>query len=140
VILLDTNVVSEAMKSQPDAAVHTWLNAQASETLLLSCITLAEIEFGIEAVPAGRRKKALRTALEGMLALFAGRVLPFDEAAAHRYGSLAAAAKAAGRGISLADGYIAAIAASRRLAVASRDVSPFRAVGLTVIDPWRASM
>ena len=136
-ILLDTNVVSEAMKSQPDMAVLAWLNAQASETLLLSSITVAEIEFGIEALPAGRRKKALKIALDELVTLFDARVLPFDVAAAHHYARLAAAARAAGHGISLADGFIAAIAASRDLTVASRDVSPFRAAGLVVIDPWK---
>lgn len=136
-ILLDTNVVSEAMKAEPDEAVLEWLNEQPRETLVMCSVTLAELEFGIETLPAGRRKKTLKVALEGWTALFDRGVLPFDAEAAHHYARLAAAASAAGRSISLADGCIAGIASSRKLAVASRDTAPFVAAGLKVIDPWK---
>ena len=137
-ILLDTNVVSEAMKAQPGAAVRDWLNDQASETLVLCSVTLAAIEFGIETLPAGRRKNALKVALEGWMSLFDARVLPFDAEAAHHYAKLASRARAAGRGVSLADGYIAAIASARALTVATRDAAPFLATGVNVINPWTA--
>ena len=71
--------------------------------------------------------------------LFADRILPFDTAAARRGGALAAKARAAGRGFPVPDGYIAAIAAARNFAVASRDTSAFAAAGLPVVDPWTAS-
>lgn len=138
-ILLDTNVVSEAMKPEPDRAVQAWLDEQAAETLYLSSVTIAELMFGIGALPEGKRKDRLAAALDGVLELFADRILPFDTAAARRYADLAAKARAAGRGFPTPDGYIAAIAAARDLAVASRDTSAFTAAGLTVIDPWAGS-
>jgi predicted nucleic acid-binding protein len=138
-ILLDTNVVSEAMKPEPDSAVRHWLDEQAAETLFLCSVTIAELMFGIAALPRGKRKDRLATALDGVLTLFADRILPFDTNAALRYANLAVKARAAGRGFPTPDGYIAAIAASRDLAVASRDSSAFRAAGLTLIDPWTAA-
>lgn len=135
-ILLDTNVISEAMKPEPDPAVRDWLDEQAPETLYLSSVTIAELTFGIGALPEGRRKDGLAAALEGVMALFGARILPFDAKAAQRYGDLAVRARAAGRGFPTPDGYIAAIAAAHDFAVASRDVSPFEAAGLAVIDPW----
>lgn len=135
-ILLDTNVVSEAMRPEPHRAVLAWLDAQVADTLFLSSITVAELAFGIGALPEGRRKRALAAALDGVVALFEGRILPFDTEAARRYGDLAVAARAAGKGFSTPDGYIAAIAAVRGFAVATRDASPFAAAGLAVINPW----
>lgn len=135
-IVLDTNVVSEAMKPQPHPVVRAWLNDQAAETLYLSSVTLAELLFGIGALPAGKRKNMLGRALDGLMELFAHRVLPFDVEAARRYSELAVAAKAAGRGFPAPDGYIAAIAVSRNFIVASRDTSPYEAGGLQVINPW----
>lgn len=135
-ILLDTNVISEAMKPQPHPAVQVWLDAQAAETLYLSSVTLAELLFGIGTLPAGRRKDALARTLDGLLELFRDRVLAFDSDAARHYAELAVAARTAGKGFSTPDGYIAAIAAARGFSVATRDVAPFRAAGVNVIDPW----
>lgn len=139
-ILLDTNVVSEAMKPEPNSSVRDWLDAQAAETLFLSSVTIAELMFGIGALPKGKRKDRLAAALEGMLELFADRILPFDIEAARRYAGLAVQARAAGKGFPTPDGYIAAIAAAHGFAVASRDTSPFTVSGLSVIDPWIASL
>jgi predicted nucleic acid-binding protein len=135
-IVLDTNVVSEAMKPEPHPAVRAWLNAQAAPTLYLSSVTLAEILFGIAALPTGKRKDMLAKALDGLLGLFRDRVLPFDTDAARRYADLAVTAKTSGRGFPTPDGYIAAIAASRGYMVASRDIAPFEAARLSVINPW----
>ena len=137
-IVLDTNVVSEAMKPQPDPAVLAWLDAQAAETLYLTSVTLAELWVGIGAMPAGRRSEALTQTLEGLLPLFEGRILPFDALAARHYAQLAVAARAAGRGLPTPDGYIAAIAAAQGFAVATRDTAPFEAAGRVVINPWTA--
>ena len=137
-IVLDTNVVSEAMKPEPHTAVRAWLNDQAAETLFLSSVTLAELLFGIASLPAGKRKDMLAKALDGLMGLFRDRVLPFDADAARRYAELAAAAKAGGRGFPTPDGYIAAIAASRGFIVASRDTAPYEAAGVSVINPWKA--
>jgi predicted nucleic acid-binding protein len=139
-ILLDTNVVSEAMKPEPDPAVRSWLDEQTAETLFLSSVTIAELMFGIGSLPKGKRKDRLTAALDGVLELFAGRILPFDTGAARRYADLAVKARAAGKGFPTPDGYIAAIAAAHDFAVASRDASAFAAAGLTVIDPWTAAV
>lgn len=137
-ILLDTNVVSEAMKPAPDDTVRVWLDEQAAETLYLSSVTIAELMFGIGALPDGKRKEKLADALDGVMELFADRVLPFDVGAARHYAELAVKARAAGKGFPTPDGYIAAIAASKGFAVATRDTSAFDAAGVEVIDPWRA--
>ncbi|MBY5326456.1 type II toxin-antitoxin system VapC family toxin [Rhizobium leguminosarum] len=138
-IILDTNVVSEAMKPAPDEAVKFWLDEQAAETLFLSSVTIAELMFGIGALPAGKRKERLSDALDGLMELFESRILAFDITAARRYADLAVKARAAGRGFPTPDGYIAAIAASKGFAVATRDTSAFDAAGVEVINPWAAS-
>ena len=137
-IVLDTNVVSEAMKPEPNPAVRAWLNSQASVTLYLSSVTVAELLFGIGALPVGKRKDMLAQTLDGLMRLFRDRVLPFDIDAARSYAELAVTAKRAGRGFPTPDGYIAAIAASRGFMVASRDTAPYEAASVTVINPWAA--
>jgi toxin FitB len=138
-IVLDTNVVSEGMKPEPHPAVMAWLNAQSASTLYLSSVTLAELRFGIAALPAGRRQDLLGQALQGVLRMFKDRVLPFDADAAVHYADLAVAARAVGRGFPTPDGYIAAIAASRGFAVASRDAAPYEAARVPFINPWAAN-
>src|SRR5471032_2329916 len=135
-ILLDTNVVSEAMKPEPNPAVRAWLNEQATETLYLSSVTLAELLFGVGALPVGKRQDLLAQAVDGLMELFGGRVLPFDTDAARYYAKLAVTVKGAGRGFPTPDGYITAIAASRGFIVASCDTAPYEAAGITIINPW----
>ncbi|MFZ5783691.1 MAG: type II toxin-antitoxin system VapC family toxin [Pseudomonadota bacterium] len=136
-ILLATNVISEAMKPEPHRGVRDWVDTQAAETLFCSSVTIAELLFGIGALPKGKRKDNLAAALDGVLEVFGGRILPFDTEAARRYAGFAVKARAAGNGFPTPDGYIAAIAAAHGFAVASRDTSPFAAARLTVIDPWK---
>lgn len=136
-ILLDTNVMSEAMKPAPDDTVRAWLDEQAAETLYLSSVTIAELLFGIGALPVGKRKDKLTEALGGVMELFADRVLPFDIDAARYYADLAVKARAAGKSFSMTDGYIAAIAASRGFTMATRDTSAFDAAGVVVVNPWK---
>ncbi|CCE01235.1 type II toxin-antitoxin system VapC family toxin [Bradyrhizobium sp. STM 3809] len=138
-IVLDTNVVSEAMKPEPSPQVMAWLDRQIAETLFISSVTIAELMFGIGALPKGRRRERLTTALESLMELFGARILPFDTSAACRYAEIAVKARAAGKGFPTPDGYIAAIAADRDFSVATRDTSAFSAAGLTVIDPWTAA-
>jgi predicted nucleic acid-binding protein len=137
-ILLNTNVVSEAIKPDSHPSVRAWLDAQVAETLFLPSITVAELLFGIGTLPEGRRKTLLAARIDGLLDAFAGRILPFDTSAAQAYANLAVRARAAGKGFPTPDGYIAAIAAVHGFSVASRDTSAFRAAGLKVIDPWEA--
>lgn len=137
-IVLDTNVVSEALRPQPAPEVIAWLDAQAAETLFISSVTVAEMLFGVGALPDGRRKTALQQAVDGVLKLFAGRILSFDEAAARCYAELAVAARKAGAGFPTPDGYIAAIATAHGWAVATKDQSAFRAAGVPIVNPWAA--
>ncbi|MCP4559581.1 MAG: type II toxin-antitoxin system VapC family toxin [Bosea sp.] len=139
-IVLDTNVVSEAMKPEPNPDVRAWLDEQAAETLYLSSVTIAELLFGIGALPAGRRKDKLAVALDGLLGLFDGRILPFDMSDARHYADLAVKARSAGKGFPTPDGYIAAIAVSRGFAVATRDASAFAIAGIAVVDPWKTKL
>ncbi len=138
-IVLDTNIISEAMKGEPNPSVLAWLDQQPAETLYLTSVTLAELQFGIAALPSGRRKEALAQAVEGVVALFDDRMLAFDAEAARHYAGLAVTARAAGKGFPTPEGHIAAIAGARGFAVATRDVAPFEAAGLKVINPWLAA-
>ncbi|MES3023259.1 MAG: type II toxin-antitoxin system VapC family toxin [Pseudomonadota bacterium] len=137
-IVLDTNVVSEAMKPSPHPAVSQWLNNQASETLYLSSVTLAELLFGVGTLPAGKRQDMLGKAIDRLMGLFRDRILPFDTDAARHYAKLAVLARGLGRGFPTPDGYIAAIAASRGFIVASRDIVRYAAARVAVINPWEA--
>lgn len=136
-ILLDTNVVSEPLRPAPEARVIAWIDAQPLETLYLSAMTVAELRAGVALLPAGRRRNSLHEHLEKrVLPSFAGRVLPFDLACTSAYAELLAAVRKAGSGIETADACIAAVAVANGFAVATRDARPFRAAGLTVVDPW----
>ena len=137
-ILLDTNVVSEPLRLSGDPAVVAWIDAQNVETLYLAAISLAELRFGVAALPSGKRKDTLHRNLERrVVPLFTGRILPFDAAASEAYAEIMALARAEGKAIGKADGYIAATAAINGLIVATRDTSPFEAAGLNVINPWK---
>ncbi|RQR73981.1 MULTISPECIES: type II toxin-antitoxin system VapC family toxin [unclassified Burkholderia] len=136
-ILVDTNVISEPLRREPSAAVIEWLDAQNVETLFLAAISLAEMRFGVAALPEGRRRDWLHQNIEQrVVPLFRGRILPFDDAASDAYASLRAKARALGHTMAPADGFVAATAAANGLIVATRDVAPFEAAGLRVIDPW----
>lgn len=136
-IVLDTNVISEAMRPEPDPDVLGWLNAQSADTLYLSSVTLAELLLGIGVLPTGMRKDRLGQVLDRMLALFTGRVLPFDQEAARRYAQMAVTAHAAGRPLPTADGYLAGTAAAHGFAVATRNIAHFGDTGVALIDPWQ---
>ena len=100
-IVLDTNVVSEAMKPEPTRAVQDWLDEQVAESLCLSSVTVAELLFGIGVLPDGRRKRKLTSVVDRLLALFDGRILPFDTDAARHDAGLAIAAHTSGMLINL---------------------------------------
>lgn len=138
-ILLDTNVVSEASKPGGDPNVKAWLDRQPTDSLYLSAVTVAELLWGIAVLPNGRRKTSLEDVLRSrVLPVFEGRILPFDMAAAEAYAQLRAHGRATDKAIATVDGYIAAIALAHRLTVATRDTAPFTAAGLSVINPWIA--
>ena len=136
-ILLDTNVISEPQRREPDARVLEWIDAQALETLYLSVVTVAELRAGIALIPAGKRRDSLHDNLEKrLLPMFANRVLSFDMACTKAYAELLAKSRAVGLAIETADAFIAAIALTNGFAVATRDTGPFEAAGVTVINPW----
>lgn len=138
-ILIDTNVISELWKVEPDSNVLAWIDAQAVETLCLSAVTVAELRFGLATMPEGKRRSTYQARLEqDVLPAFKGRVFPFDLGATQAYAELMARVRAAGKGIGKADGYIAATAVARVLTVATRDIAPFQAAGLAVLNPWKA--
>ena len=139
-ILLDTNVISEPQRREPNARVLDWIDAQALETLYLSAITVAELRAGIALMPAGKRRDGLHENLEKrLLPMFANRVLPFDMACTKAYAELLAKSRDAGLAVETADAFIAAVALANGFAVATRDTTPFEAAGLNVINPWEAS-
>ena len=136
-ILLDTNVVSEVMTVVPSKAVLGWLNHHDSNSLYVSTITIGEIEYGLRALPVGKRRLQLKEKFERFISeAFAERVLVYDEAAACTYGDLMGIRKELGRPMSVPDGQIAAIARSRGLAVATRNTRDFEDCGVDVINPF----
>ena len=138
-ILLDTNVLSELMRPTPSPTVESWVNAQPAAGVFISAITEAELRYGLALLPDGQRQQRLLAQAEAMLAEdFAGRILPFDSAAATAYAPIAAARRRSGRPISQADAQIAAIAASRGAVLATRNVADFDGCGIAVLDPWTA--
>ena len=136
-ILLDTNVVSEALRPDPNTKVISWLDGQIWETLYLSAITVAELRMGAAVLPDGRKKDLLVDRLENRIfPLFEGRILAFDEPTAAVYAQIRSTARKQGKAVAAADGYIAATAKLHRMVVATRDISPFLATGLKVFNPW----
>lgn len=137
-IVLDTNVISEVWKAKPAPQVLAWMDDQMIETLYLSAITVAELRFGLAAMPQGKRRTAYLERLErDVLPVFSGRIVPFDLEASRAYAALMTRARNAGIAVGLSDGYIAASAAAHGLIVATRDTGPFEAAGLSVINPWK---
>ncbi len=138
-IVLDTNVVSELTRLAASATVLEWVARQPQSELFLTAVSEAELRYGVEILPAGRRRNAILTEVEAVIGEdFAGRILPFDSAAASEYALIVSARRAAGAPISQSDAQIAAIARSCGGAVATRDVEGFRGCGIEVINPWRA--
>lgn len=137
-VLLDTNVLSEVMRAQPNAKVMNWLGRQQASTLHTTAITRAEILLGIALLPAGKRRESLAIATDSMFEQdFVHRCLPFDEAAAAEYALLVAARARRGRPISTEDGQIAAIALRHGMVLATHNVKDFAGIdGLIVLDPW----
>lgn len=136
--ILDTNVLSEGTRPQPSAQVGKWLAAQPRAQLFTTTICEAELLRGLALLPAGRRRSALEDATHRMFAeILAGRVLPFDRAAASAYAMLGAQRRLKGRPIPTLDAQIAAIARVHGAAVATRNVADFMDCGIDVVDPWQ---
>lgn len=135
--LLDTNVISELMKPAPDDNVRLWLMSTNSSQVFISVISLAEIVFGLERLPLGRRRSMLEMKLDDFRQRsFRTRILDFTSDSAIRCGEVRALAQGKGRPPSLADSQIAAIAAIHILTVATRDVNDFAAFGVPLVNPF----
>jgi toxin FitB len=137
-IVLDSNVLSEALRPEPSKTVLDWIRSERLVALFTTAISEAELLYGVALLPDGRRKRELAAAVLAILDEdFAGRILPFDSAAAREYAEIAAGRRSIGRPISESDARIAAIARSRGAALATRNVADFANCGVSVIDPWR---
>jgi predicted nucleic acid-binding protein len=134
VIVIDTNIVAEMMRDEPDRTVVTWTDAVGR--LHTTAITLAEIEYGIARLPDGRRKDQLAVTAARVFADFGDVILAFDASAARRYARIVTGRERAGRPIAAADAQIAAICASRKATLATRNTGDFHATGITVVNPW----
>ncbi|HEV3332194.1 MAG TPA: type II toxin-antitoxin system VapC family toxin [Bryobacteraceae bacterium] len=136
-IVLDTNVLSETLKPAPSPIVRHWLAAQELTSVFTTTITQAELFYGVETLPPGKRRTRLLAALEEILVEgFEARILPFDEEAARQFAKIVVSGEAAGRPISQFDAMIAAIARCHHAAVATRNTADFERCGIQVIDPW----
>jgi len=135
--LLDTNVVSEWVKSRPEPGVVTWLAEVDEDRVFVSVITLGELRHGIERLPPGRRRSRLDDWLRHeLLQRFEGRVLPVDVAVADAWGAIVARRERAGHPIGSMDALIAATAEVHALTLVTRNAPDFRSSVKTVFDPW----
>ena len=136
-VLLDTNVVSELLRPSPNPAVESWVADRPAVELHFSAIGEAELLYGVAILPAGRRKNALALAIDAILREdFEDRVLAFDSDAAREYAEIAAARRAASHTAAPADCQIAAVARSRGMVVATRNIRNFVEMGIEIINPW----
>jgi len=136
-ILIDTNIISEMMKSVPSPQIIDWIDSQDSDQLYVAATTIAEIAYGLGVLPDGKRRNSLerefdQTIKEG----FKGRVLSFDETAARMYGIIMSKRKELGLPMSILDGQIAAIANVHHCTLATRNVKDFQECDLELVNPF----
>lgn len=136
-ILLDTNAVSEMMRPVADPAFLRWLSKCSGDDLYCTAIVVAEILYGVELLPDGKRKSDLLAGAERLFkVVLGGRILPFDEQAARQFSLIASARRRRGRPITELDAQIAAIAQAHHASLATRNISDFEGCGVHLINPW----
>lgn len=136
-IVVDTNVLSELMRPEPDLQIVKWLAQFPSASLFTTAVTQSELLYGLELLPPGKRRNLLATAVEETFTEdFSNRILPFDSDAAQLFAVIAASRRRSGRPISQQDCQIAAIARSRSASLATRNVRDFENCGIPVVNPW----
>ena len=135
-ILVDTNVWSEAFRAEPDPSVRTWAAKHVDE-LWLSTVVIGELLSGVALMPDGRRRNGLHLAYENLFLQHEDRIAPFDLDAARHYGSIVAEQKRLGRDPGTADSQIVAIARSRNMKLATRNIRHFDGLGIDLINPWQ---
>jgi len=136
-LMLDTNMLSEIMRAEPDRKIADWMVRQPSDELFTAAICQAEILSGLAIMPSGRRLPYLEKAARAMFADdFSGRILPFDRQAASAYAELFAARRKAGRPSGTINLMLAAIARVRGASVVTRNVADFEGAGVAIVNPW----
>jgi len=139
VIVLDTNVLSALMRTNPDAVVIEWLDMQPADSVWLTSVTVFEARFGLALLPKGRRRSGLERAFDRVLTEdLANRVLVLDAMAAEAAAQVAADRQRAGRAVDLRDTLTAGIAQARRATIATRNTGPFEGLDVPVVDPWNS--
>lgn len=136
-IILDTNVLSALMRTEPEVKVLRWLDSQAPESIWITSITVFESRLGLALLPQGKRRKALETSFDQLLKDdLENRVLPFDSSAATQSAALAAKRQKLGRPVDMRDTQIAGIALARRATLATRNLRHFDDLTVAVVNPW----
>lgn len=136
-IVIDSNVISEMMRANPDPTVLEWVTGAGR--LHTTAFTLAEVGYGIARLPGGHRREQLAGVAAEVFADFRDLILPFDVDAAHRYADIVAGREAAGRPVSIADAQIAAICAARKATLVTRNIDDFESTGIRLVNPWSTS-
>lgn len=136
-VILDTNVVSELMRPVSSPIVLKWLSGQYAQDLHTSSVTVAEILYGIELLPNGKRRRELLAGAERMFSkVLSGRVFAFEDQAAHAFAQIASARRELGRPMAEFDAQIAAIASVHGATLATRNTSDFEGCGVRLVNPW----
>jgi predicted nucleic acid-binding protein len=136
-IVLDTNVLSALMRRSPDGVVVTWLDEQPRTSVWTTSITVLEIQYGLQILPAGKRRTLLMSAFETVLSNQIGRrIAPFDTGAAQRAGELMAIRHKNGRPVELRDTMIAGIVLARRATLVTRNTPSFDDLSVPIVNPW----
>lgn len=134
-IVLDTKVLSEPLRQDPDIRVLAWL-AHAADDAAITVVSVSELLYGAQRLPAGRRRNQLLVSIEQMLAVASSRLLPYDERAARIHASLRVTRETTGQPISAEDGMIAAICLEHQARLATRNTKDFTGLGIDVVNPW----
>lgn len=137
-IVLDTNVLSELIRRQPEPKVVEWLRRQIRSRLFTTAISRGEMVLGVLVLPNGQRKRRLLQEVRAIFSMdMAGRVLPYDSEAADAHATIAAARRAQGRPVEIPDAMIAGITRSRSATLATRNTRDFEGCGIALVDPWQ---
>ena len=137
-IVIDTNVASELMRPSPATTVQDWVRSHDPSELCTTAITVAEIRYGIERLPDGRRKEVLKAAAAEIFEMFEEQIFPFDYVAAEQYALVVSQRDALGLPIDGFDAQIAAICRAREASLATRNLGDFDKTGVEVINPWHS--